>query len=70
MPELIDVTPGTTTCARCAKPVILADGVWGHVVWADALDCIAFFGGGFIADEDDEPERGGAPSAWEHHRHG
>ena len=66
MPELIDVTPGTTTCARCAKPVIRIGDMWGHVVWADALDCIAFFGGGFITDED-EPERGGATSAWEHH---
>jgi hypothetical protein len=66
VPELIDVTPGTTTCARCAKPVIRIGDMWGHVVWADALDCIAFFGGGFITDED-EPERGGATSAWEHH---
>ena len=69
MPELIDVTPGTTTCARCGKPAEFEDGHWQHAEWTDALDCIAFFGGGFITDEG-EPERGGATSAWEHHRHG
>ena len=66
MPELMDVTPGTTTCARCGKPAEFEDGHWQHAEWTDALDCIRFFGGGFITD-DEEPERGGATSAWEHH---
>jgi hypothetical protein len=74
MSVLPEVDDGSYVCSRCDLPVARINGTWQHAEHADAVACALLFPTNLILDllgdedeEDEEPERGGATSAWEHH---
>jgi CHASE2 domain-containing sensor protein len=74
--QLPDIDDGSYVCSKCDLPVAKINGVWQHAEHADAVVCGLLSGNplawaGWPTDEDlaeeEEPEPGGATSAWEHH---
>jgi hypothetical protein len=54
-------------CGKCKQPAEFRSEAWRHASLADKIFCDILFGGMASDRQGEEPEPGGATSAWEHH---